>query len=515
MSKQQEINYWLFQSKPAIFQLREALRAGAVFSFPIKQHKSKVKIGDKIILWQTGQQAGVYALATVHSAVGEGKLSIEEALFFKDTPVELPRVQLKVEYNLWNRPITKEAIEQHPTFASFNAGFPGTNFKANEQQYKEIINFIEQYDIVNEPIEEYVVQKSTNYPLNLILYGPPGTGKTFQTINYALAIIENRTLEELRLENRAHLRQRFDTYLEDGLIHFVTFHQSMAYEDFVEGIKARSEDGQIHYEIEDGIFKRICQKAKADLFDQLQSYDLDKEVFDLKTIPHLAQLNLNRHVLIIDEINRANLAAVFGELITLIEPDKREGQAEALQSILPYSKVPFSIPPNLHLLCTMNTADRSTDTIDFALRRRFTFVEVAPQAQLLAQQEGLPIEMGINLQKMLEAINERITYLLDKDHCIGHAFLMNVYTLDDLREAFATKIIPLLQEYFFNNYGKIGLVVGQEFLEEVSSDTQHLFANFDYEYSYELHQKRIYRLRPIHELKEGTFIRIYEKSYEG
>jgi 5-methylcytosine-specific restriction protein B len=234
--------------------------------------------------------------------------------------------------------------------------------------------------------------------------------------------------------------KKFDRYF------FTTFHQSYSYEDFIEGIKPVLEneesDGSVAYRIEDGIFKQICKKA-----------EIDPE---------------NQYAIFIDEINRGNISAIFGELITLIEQDKRKGAANEMSVILPYSKKPFSVPKNLDIIGTMNTADRSVEALDTALRRRFSFVEMLPKPELLkdkGENNSGEIE-GIDLFSLLTIINERIEVLVDRDHTIGHAFFINDITIQDLRNTFANKIIPLLQEYFYGDYSKMELVIGSAFFEK-------------------------------------------------
>ncbi len=237
---------------------------------------------------------------------------------------------------------------------------------------------------------------------------------------------------------------------------FVTFHQSFAYEDFIEGIKPilpetdTEEAKDLGFKIEDGVFKIICTKAKND--------------------PD------NRYAIFIDEINRGNVSAIFGELITLIEIDKRQGAKNELSIKLPYSKKEFSVPSNLDIYGTMNTADRSVEALDTALRRRFDFIEMMPDHSVI-QEESVG---AIKLSEVLKIINQRIELLRDRDHTIGHSYFVGVNTEDKLANAFNNKIVPLLQEYFYGDYGKIGLVLGSGFVEKLKNHNID-FASFDYE----------------------------------
>lgn len=236
---------------------------------------------------------------------------------------------------------------------------------------------------------------------------------------------------------------------------FVTFHQSFAYEDFIEGIKPiLPEEGEetkdLGYAIENGVFKKLCLRAKND--------------------PE------NRYAIFIDEINRGNVSAIFGELITLIETDKRKGAKNELSIKLPYSKKEFSVPSNLDIYGTMNTADRSVEALDTALRRRFEFKEMMPDYSVIENEEV----NGILLSEVLKTINERIELLIDRDHTIGHSYFFNVKTKEALAKAFNNKIVPLLQEYFYGDYGKIGLVLGKGFVKK-QKNNKIKFADFTYE----------------------------------
>ena len=216
------------------------------------------------------------------------------------------------------------------------------------------------------------------------------------------------------------------------------------------------------------------------------------------------------YVLIIDEINRGNISQIFGELITLIEEDKRIGENEALEVVLPYSKEKFSVPSNLYIIGTMNTADRSVEALDTALRRRFYFEEMPPDPNLIATMGKLKNNSGIldeiNLPALLNIINRRIAKLLDKDHQIGHSYFIHVGSVDELRKAFHNKIVPLLHEYFFGDLGKAGLVLGEGFFEPHDQQTEELFADFnDYDAS-SFAERPIYKVRDINKMSDSDFL---------
>ncbi|AUB81344.1 McrB family protein [Candidatus Thiodictyon syntrophicum] len=253
---------------------------------------------------------------------------------------------------------------------------------------------------------------NTDTSVNRIYYGPPGCGKTYR--------LQQTLMPKYRDERGARYR-------------FITFHPSMSYEEFVEGLRPIVDETtkELRYEVKPGIFREICELAEK----------------------HPRE----RYALFIDEINRANIAKVLGELITLIEPDKRiradDGQC-GIHLILPYSRLSFGVPANLDLYATMNSADRSIALLDTALRRRFQFEEIGPDPDLLPRD----VE-GIDVAALLKTLNERIELLADRDHRLGHAYFMGVATLADLDRVFAEHVLPLLVEYFHDDWGQIALVL--------------------------------------------------------
>ena len=458
-------------------------------------------------------------------------------------------------------------------------------------------------DELKEALEEMDLSKVNNkswegysaiFDKNIILYGPPGTGKTYKTAVYAVAIIEEKTLESVNSEDYKDVLERYNKYKKEGLIAFTTFHQSYGYEEFIEGIKPviadEDETGDVAYKIEEGVFKKFCSDAKKVKIDSLHTgvnsdskiwkvtikdgtlNDIKQECYDesyvrigygathkyarafvedvkpgdivisLKTrdtidgiavvtgeleiltgkkeyqvarkvewlvkgidaditsinegkklhrmtfaaVPSMqvedimklaesfnAELepvnikeNDKNYVFVIDEINRGNISKIFGELITLIEDTKRAGEPEAASAILPYSGESFSVPNNVYIIGTMNTADRSIALMDTALRRRFKFVEMMPDSNVLIEQGANKINEGgveLDVAKMLDTINTRIEYLYDREHTIGHAFfisLKNDPTVSKLAGIFKNSVLPLLQEYFYEDYSKIMLILG-------------------------------------------------------
>lgn len=325
--------------------------------------------------------------------------------------------------------INSQYIKENCTFSDLDAEQFKDAFIGNNN-YRNVVKLM--FDRTLKPSNPSKINEE-KLPLNVIFYGPAGTGKTYTSVERAVEIIDG----SVDGQKRSEITARFKTLKDEGQISFVTFHQSFSYEEFVEGISVTTnrETKQTEYTIKDGIFKQIAETAclKPD----------------------------HNFVLIIDEINRGNISKIFGELITLLEPSKRIGNSEQLTVKLPYTQEDFGVPNNLYIIGTMNSSDRSLTALDVAMRRRFKFEELLPNAQLF---EGIEID-GIEIQLLLEAINERIEYLIGRDYCIGHAYFTPLLdkdnqTFEKLADILKNQILPLLQEYFYSDWEKIDLVLG-------------------------------------------------------
>ena len=287
---------------------------------------------------------------------------------------------------------------------------------------------------------------------------------------------------------------------------FITFHQSYGYEEFVEGIKpvfdGENEDSDITYEISKGIFYQCCENALllSDYKGKLRDFcDLPKDERQ-----KFFNENTPKYAIFIDEINRGNISKIFGELITLIEPSKRLGADDEIMVELPYSKEKFGVPSNLYIIGTMNTADRSIALMDTALRRRFEFVEMMPEYDTLNE----TIIEGINVGEMLKTINERIEYLYDRDHTIGHAYFINVSDLKTLANVFKNKILPLLQEYFYDDWEKIRLVLGDsQFIKEKKPANALFKSGTDY-----INDKILYEIDKEAFYDKQNYLKIYNST---
>ncbi len=310
---------------------------------------------------------------------------------------------------------------------------------------------------------------STNEPLNTILYGPPGTGKTWALKERAARLLG------LQTSDRGAVEQAWTSAQRRGQVELVTFHPSTSYEEFVEGLRPEIVPGEggIRYEVAPGLFTRIARRAiAAAVPKEYVESDEEQEALGQRALEDDLPLdfgpNIDRFVLVIDEINRANIARVFGELITLLEDDKRLGGGDPLIVTLPGSKSPFAVPRNLYVIATMNTSDRSIALLDVALRRRFAFEELRPEPETLRNELNasnnfislfFPDVPG-TVVAILETLNARLELMLDREHLIGHAWFMKVRTPGELRKVMARKVIPLLQEYFYGAPDRLAVALG-------------------------------------------------------
>lgn len=510
-----------------------------------RSNYSKVRPGDVLFAYQS--EVGIVAWGEACEA-WDGRSHMGEPGLYRGTEVVY---RVRVDWN----PVTPAIPFAHIRTAGLGS-VVGTFAEITNARVGEALRRLCESSASTTPAlvtMKSSLSMSSSVPLNQILYGPPGTGKTYATVEAALEILDPSFLASQR-GDRPALKKRFDEFVANGRVRFVTFHQSFAYEDFVEGLRAESgPDGQLRYKVQPGVFKALCEgtatpsgslavaspgpfpvgqrfgsgytvrRSSPDVLElekpngsslelgmgllqtlaahvaegRLSIADIaNKQVFEKvpetklerflvngynnvlpALVSHLAEgprpetasamvaeklaaagTMATPRVLIIDEINRGNVARIFGELITLIEPSKRAGAAEALETVLPYSKQRFSVPGDVYIIGTMNTADRSLTSVDIALRRRFVFREMVPDLSLL---QGIEVD-GLDLAALLGAMNARIEALLDRDHRIGHAYFMPLLkepSIARLASIFRLQLLPLLQEYFFEDWERVGQVL--------------------------------------------------------
>lgn len=408
---------WIFQSNPDLFDLREFLRRpevgpGTTDTWLLRQHAGEVADGDTVLLWVAGPDAGIYATGTI---VGDSFIRSRQSWEPDDAPAESRGIGYRLDRSLLEHPVLRSDLLNNPTLREMQIIRQpnGTNYAVTSPQWEALRALIERSGkttprtpnldwLVSEiywdkpEVEDLVETLRTRRP-QVILAGPPGTGKTF-------------------------VAEKVATHLTDGrpnAVHVVQFHPSFAYEDFVEGLRPiATEQGQVAFAAVAGKFVTIADQARS----------VDHPV-----------------VLIIDEINRANLPSVFGELLYLLE---YRGKPIHL-----LHRKEFSLPENLYIIGTMNTADRSIRSVDTAMRRRFDIFDCSPRAEVLERfydrEENLT-----EVEDLIEgfvALNEKLRSHIDHHHTVGHSFFMrSTYTANDLRRTWQRQIHPLIGEYFFD-----------------------------------------------------------------
>ncbi|MBB3840640.1 putative RNA-binding protein with PUA-like domain [Runella defluvii] len=435
--KKQKHKYWVCHSNPDYFDGSAEIAEQEFIDFEFQEKfQNVVNVGDKVLFWISGKNAGVYGIGEIWEAPYKRLMKGQGMNYAKDSNsvhkfnVERLRAFIKVVGRLSDSPILREKIlaeEELSKVRVFVNPQGVTNSEITEAQFNRVLSLTKQSFVFSEPKETYSVPKVINrpaIPLNYIYYGAPGTGKTYEV--------------QRLCQLYAHK--------------IVTFHQSFGYEEFVEGIRPETIGDKITYKVRKGVFYEACLEAlRAADYQSFEGCIADTAESRQKRFAQAPVV-----LMVMDEINRANVSKVLGELITLIEPSKRLGAADELWLTLPYSQEKFGVPANLYIVGTMNTADRSIALLDTALRRRFYFNECLPDVSALSEK----VIENTNVGKLLTTLNERIEFLHDRDHVIGHAYFLNIQTFEELCELFRFQVIPLLQEYFYDDWRKIQLVLG-------------------------------------------------------
>ena len=437
---------WIFQTNPEQYRLVDALQdplAVANMSWTVSRYKKQIHKGDLALIWFSGQNAGFYALAEITTSPSFIKGDPNSTKYRVDQTVreeEYLGVRIKIIKNLVKNPIYKDEIQILPGLENLSIlkFFAATNFPVSDAEWN-------------------IIKRTFNNRLG------DGEGDD-------MADVIPRDTNSL-----------YEKYCSEKRIKFITFHPAYSYEEFIEGITVAVEaDGapckEVQYTRKPGLFKELCKRALAAAIGETPDNKTWKEIYrkyrQLKEEKRLIDFeNAPKYVLIIDEINRGDIAKIFGELITLLEADKRIGAENEIIVKLPLSEDSFGVPPNVYIIGTMNTADRSIALLDVALRRRFGFVEMNPNFDVLEkehieknkevlQKNGVYDMLGKSVEA-LKALNKCLCEdkAIGRDRQIGQSFLFKVNTVEDLDLVWKHEILPLMEEYCYGDYQKINKIL--------------------------------------------------------
>ena len=412
-------SYWVFQGNPKLYNFIKALEENNLTTLSVSSHKKRIKKGDRFILWITGSKSGCYALGTITSDGYRGYDSEDQEHYYSEDGenIEIDRCDIKVDISLVDDPIYRTEVKSNPKLQNLKVGYQGTNFTATEEEFDELLRIVSDRGIVDPPIKPLKEIISLEHISNIsgisiailqrwkqaierknqaIIYGPPGTGKTFI----------------------ANLIAKYLIGGGDGFYELVQFHPTYSYEDFIQGLRPQVNlNGQLEYAMIPGRFLDFCEKAEN---------------------------CIGTCVLIIDEINRANLSMVFGELMYLLE--YRD------QKIPIASGGELRIPENIKIVGTMNTADRSIALVDHALRRRFAFLSLKPNYDILKSYHG---NTGFDISGLIDTLKKLNLQIADPHYEVGITFFLLEDLFDQIEDVWRMEIEPYLEEYFFDQPEKV------------------------------------------------------------